>query len=182
MKIEWWRFIPGFDCKYMVSDYGRVLSLNYMRTGKIKILKQNIKGKYLCVSLHINGKLKTPHIHRLVAEAFIENPNKLPCINHKNEIKTDNRACNLEYCDWKYNINYGTRTEKVSKKLTNRSDISTPVKQYTPDGEFVDLYPSIREAARQVPKGNASNISQCCKGKTKSSVGFIWKYAQLEDK
>lgn len=122
---EIWKDIEGYEGIYMISSKGRVKSLKF---GKEKILK-NLKNTcgYLFVSLCKNGKFKNYLIHRLVASAFIDNPNNLSQINHKDEDKTNNRIDNLEWCDSSYNINFGTRTEKIQK----------PVLQFTKQGEFV---------------------------------------------
>lgn len=172
MKIEWWKFIPGFDCKYMVSDYGRVLSLNYNRTGKIKILKQTIDNGYYRVTLRNKNKQYCPKVHRLVAEAFIDNPTNLPCVNHKNEFaKTDNRVSNLEWCDWKYNINYGTALDRMAK---NRQ---IPVNQYSKEGVFIAQYPSALDAQNATGVSRC-HICSCCKNKSgfKTAGGFKWSY------
>lgn len=173
MKIEWWKFIPGFGFDYMVSDQGRVLSLNYKHTGKIKILKQALNEKgYLIVCLCVGGKRKFQRVHRLVAFAFIPNPHNYPQCNHINERKTDNRAENLEWCDGKYNCNYGTRNKKVAAKH------SKPVNQFTKKGEFVASYSSTHEAHRQTGI-NQGSISSCClnRPRYKSAGGYRWAYA-----
>lgn len=116
--IEEWRPIEGYEGLYEVSSYGRVRSLdryderNCFREGRILKLYTR-KGGYLFVQLHLNGKGKNYLVHRLVAIAFIPNPDNLPEVNHLDEDKTNNRVENLEFCDRKYNINYGTRTDKV---------------------------------------------------------------------
>lgn len=110
---EEWRDIKGYEGLYQVSNLGRVKSLNYKRTRKEWILKPNtINGGYLQIRLNEKCYL----VHRLVAEAFIPNPNNYPCINHKSEIKTQNNVENLEWCTHKYNANYGTVNERRSKK------------------------------------------------------------------
>lgn len=111
-----WKDIPGYQALYQVSNTGRVRSLNYNRTGKIKILKQR-KDKlgYRSVFLCKDGKLKKYSVHRLVALAFIPNPNNYPIINHKDENKINNTVWNLEWCTQEYNNNYGNRNKKISK-------------------------------------------------------------------
>ena len=120
-EIEEWRDIEGYSGLYQVSNLGRVKSLNYRRTGKEGILKEaKRRDGYLDLCLCKNKKNKQYLTHRLVAMAFIENPNNYPMVNHKNEIKTDNRASNLEYCDALYNANYGTRNERMANSLKGK--------------------------------------------------------------
>lgn len=104
---------------YYVSDDGKVFS---DKSGEMIELKlQKDKDGYLVVGLkRDDGVKKTCRVHRLVAEAFIPNPNNYHYVNHKNEIKDDNRVENLEHCSHKYNDNYGTKSKKISEKLTGR--------------------------------------------------------------
>lgn len=106
---EVWKDIKGYS-KYQISSYGRVWSKK--RQIYLKQYKNN--SGYLTVSLSAdNGKVKRELIHRLVAIAFLENPNNYPCVNHKDEDKENNHLTNLEWCDKKYNINYGTCRERI---------------------------------------------------------------------
>lgn len=170
---EIWKKIEGYE-NYEVSNMGRVRSLNYNGTGKMKIMRPGKKsGGYLFVCLYKNGKVKQMYIHRVVAEAFLPNPDNLPCINHKNEIKTDNRVQNLEFVSHKYNINYSRNWEgavEVRRK---------PVLQYTKTGELIGEYKSMMKAQRQTGI-NQSNISSCCAGKRKSAGNYIWIYKKDE--
>lgn len=115
---EIWKDIIGYEGLYQVSSLGRVRSLdrydsrNCFWEGRILKLYTR-KGGYLFVQLHLNGKGKNYLVHRLVAIAFIPNPDNLPEVNHLDEDKTNNRVENLEFCDRKYNINFGTRIDKV---------------------------------------------------------------------
>ena len=167
--MEIWRNIKDYP-DYQVSNMGRVKSLNYNRTGKEKILK-NIKNNfgYLYVRLCKDGKQKNYTIHRLVATAFIDNPNNYPIINHINEDKTDNRVENLEWCTQQYNINFGTSIERAAK---NRS---IPVLQFTKEGELVRKWESATQVERELGY-NLSHISECCKGKRKTCGGYKWRY------
>lgn len=182
MNIEWWKFIPGYDYRYMVSNKGRVLSLSYKYTRKVKILKQTRTGNnYLRVVLSNNGNPKIVRIHRLVALAFIPIPvhlKHLPMdkihVNHKDENKHNNCVENLEWCDAEYNSNYGTGRERSAEKRGKK------VCQYTLDGKFIKEYPSANEAARQNPPLYQANISACCRGKQKTYAGFIWRYAEIQ--
>lgn len=164
---EIWKDITGFVGLYKVSSLGNVQSLNYNRTGNIKQLKPmpNKKG-YLQVLL-CNGKIRRRvFVHRIVAIEFIPNDKQLSEVNHINEIKTDNRAINLEWCDTLYNNNYGTRNKRLSKA----------VNQLTLSGELINTFEGIREAERITGIKNQS-ISQCCKGKYKTAGGYIWEYS-----
>ena len=116
--IEEWRSIEGYEGLYEVSNTGRVRSLdrydnrNYFRKGKVLSPGKDTVG-YLFVILTCNGKRKAINVHRLVAKAFIENPDNLPQVNHKDEDKTNNNVDNLEWCTAKYNNKYGSRKDKV---------------------------------------------------------------------
>lgn len=137
---EIWKDIIGYEGLYQVSSLGRVRSLDryvkysngqiHLHKGKVLSLVKSNLG-YLLVSLCCNGKYKSISVHRLVAQAFIENPDNLPEVNHRNEDKTDNRVENLEFCDRSYNNNYGSRKDKErDTKIKNgywtglRSDLS----------------------------------------------------------
>lgn len=175
--------IKGVDFSglYMVSNFGNVKSLNYNGTGKEKVLKpsKNKYNGYLQVCLYKKGKRKMYLVHRLVAEAFIPNPNNLPFINHKSEIKSQNNAENLEYCGHLYNCNYGTRNKRMTEKLKGKYNTKTskPVLQIDKNtNEVIAEFPSVAEAIRQLGY-STGNISACCLGKLKTYKGFIWKYA-----
>lgn len=168
--MEIWKDIEGYDGLYQVSNMGRVKSLKF---GKEKILKsaKNNMG-YLLIVLCKEGKPKTFMVHRLVAQAFIPNPDNLLEINHIDEDKTNNRVENIEYCDRSYNLNYGTRNNKVSKAN------SIPVLQFTKNGEFIKKWDSMIEAEKELGI-NPGNISKCSKGKIKTAYGFVWLYAVI---
>lgn len=161
---------------YSVTDDGRVFSLNYRHTGKKKEMKPVICNGYYSIFLCKDGESKIHQIHRLVALTFIQNPDNLPAVNHKDEVKTNNMVGNLEWCSIKYNNTYGTRLEKTSKKQLNRKDLSKQVKQFKKDGVFIKEYPSMMEVERQTGF-NPSYISKCCKGRYKQAYGYIWRYA-----
>lgn len=177
MEAEIWKDIDGYDGLYQISNLGNVRSLKF---GKIKLLKQiNDKYGYKKVDLYKDRKTKTCKIHRLVAQAFIPNPNNLPEVNHKDENKSNNCVDNLEWCDRKYNMNYGTAQQRSSCKRINHPSRSKQVLQLTKSGEFVTEYPSICEASR-FTELDKSHISKCCRGIKKSFGGFIWKYKNEE--
>ena len=176
--MEHWKSIAGYEELYEVSDIGRVKSLKY---GKEKILKpwKTHKG-YIRVNLYKDGQRKMQFIHRLVAEAFIPNPNNLETINHKDEDKTNNTVINLEWMSREDNNNYGTRNkragEAISKANINNPMLSKKVQMFDKfTGELLAIFPSTMEAERVTGIAN-QHISKCCNGKLKSAGGYIWKY------
>ena len=120
---EIWIDIKEYEGLYQVSNFGNIKSLrNSHGNNREKILKPKLdRYGYNCVSLYKFKKHKNKTVHRLVAQAFIENPNNLPQINHINEVKTDNRVNNLEWCTNKYNGNYGSVKEKRSLAIIKRN-------------------------------------------------------------
>lgn len=180
---EIWKDVEGFEGLYMVSNFGNVKSLNYAKRGYAKILspKKNNRGR-LWVELRNCGNKKQFLIHRLVAMAFIPNPNNYPQINHIDENPQNNNVENLEWCTGEYNIKcylkmhppYKRKVKNYSSKYQKRIDLK--VKQYTKNGELVKVW----ENSRQVQLENGWNdwaISECCKRKRKSAYGFVWQYA-----
>lgn len=162
--MEIWKDIKGYENLYQISNLGNVKALGNggSNASKEKILKPNKDKKgYLMVGLCKQGKRKMCKVHRLVAMTFIENPNNFRELNHRDEDKTNNCVSNLEWCDRGYNVNYGTRTEKCSKRVL-----------CVETGKF---YPSTIEAQRQLGFNNG-NISQCCNGKRKTCGGYTWRY------
>lgn len=190
MRNEEWRDVVGYEGYYQVSNLGRVRSLDmnvrHWRGGlsfkKGRILKQttNNTGGYKRVRLTKHGRYKDYSVHRLVADAFIPNPNNYRCVNHKDEVKTNNNVENLEWCTYKYNSNYGTLPKRISEKHINRPEYSKPVLQFTKQGEFIKEYPSAHEVQRQIGIHNYS-ISACCRGIYKTAGGFIWKYKSINN-
>lgn len=135
MEEEIWKPVKNFEGLYSVSSLGRVRSEDRIdcrgrfRTGKILLPSALPKG-YLQVVLCKNGKHKTCKVHRLVIEAFLPNPDNLPQVNHKDENVKNNNVKNLEWCDNKYNCNYGSRTERAAIGHINGKK-SKPVLQFT---------------------------------------------------
>lgn len=174
---EEWRNIKGFENKYMVSNFGNVKSLNYMHKNKSHLLKQTVGNKgYLYVTLNKNGKHWTYFVHRLVAQAFIPNPNNLPTVNHMDECRTNNCVKNLEWLSYKDNNLYGNHYKRVSETQLNDPKKSKRVLQYDLNGRFIKEWKSASEVQRKLSV-NSSNIIQNCRGNVKTAGGFIWKYA-----
>lgn len=129
--MEEWRDIKGYEGKYQVSNEGRVKSLNYHRQqGVEQVLKLNTSDRgYKRACLLDNGKESFKLVHRLVAEAFIENPNNYPIINHKDENPSNNFVENLEWCTSHYNNTYNDRHLKAAPKISkSRMGQQTPTK------------------------------------------------------
>lgn len=170
-NAEIWKPIEGFE-NYQVSTSGRVKSLNYRRTKQEQILKPRDNGHgYLHVHLRKDGKNYWRYIHRLVAEAFLPNPNNLPEINHKDENPYNNQIENICWTNHNGNINWGTHNERVAKAN------SKSVLQYSLDGTFIKEWASTREVERQLGF-NQGNIGKCCRGEYKTAYGFTWKYKE----
>ena len=159
---EEWRPVIGYYGLYEASNMGRVRALKWHRGNITHILKPcKDSSGYYQVALYKDGTRKLKMVHRLVAEAFIPNPNNYPCINHKDYDTTNNCVDNLEWCSYSYNNNYGNGPQKRRNTLLNRKDHSKPVCQYSLDGKLIKTYPSIKEAARQI-NGNEGTISSLC--------------------
>lgn len=168
--MEEWRDIKGYEGYYQVSNQGRIRNTN---SGRIRATYTNRFG-YIGVGLHKDGEIHEKKIHRLVAEAFIPNPDNLPEVNHKDENKENNTVENLEWCTRKYNINYGTRNDRQKEKVTNNPNISKPVGQYTLDGELVKVWPSLAETGRN--GYNPNGVGRSCRGERGKHKGYKWQY------
>ena len=170
---EIWRDIKGYEGLYQVSNTGKVKSLNYRRTGKERILKtRKDRYGYLLVNLYKDAKMGTYTVHRLVANAFLDNPENLPEVNHIDQDKTNNIASNLEYCSSSYNCNYGTRNQRMGESKKK------PVYSIDKESGLFTYWESAKEAG-EVLGINPSSIARCCKGSKyyNSAGGFYWHYA-----
>jgi len=177
---EIWKDVPNYEGLYQVSNLGKVKSLerDIVHMGNISRIKEKVmkpfinRGGYYCVKLSKNQKYKSFKIHRLVALAFIPNPNNYECINHKDENKKNNVVSNLEWCTKRYNNEYG------SKSLWKRK-----VYKFDLDGNLLAKYDSITEAAKQ-NNFSYSSINGCCRESIRTAHGFIWCFEieQLQGK
>jgi len=178
---EVWKDIQGYEGIYQVSNLGNVRSLDRIekwygserpRKGRVMATKLD-KNCYLVVGLRNGTCQKLKRVHRLVAEAFIPNPNNLPEVNHKDENKANNAVSNLEWCNTNYNVRYGTGIERRSRQKRKK------VIQCDLNCAKIREFDSITEAAKSINKGT-SRISACCKGIRKTAYGYIWRYKEAE--
>lgn len=166
---EIWKDIKGYE-GYLISSRGNVFSKYSNRI--LKPIKRHLNHLMIC--LFKDGISYNFFIHRLVAEAFIPNPDNLSCVNHKDENPLNNNVDNLEWCSYQYNNTYGTRIERAKIKLTNGKK-SKLVLQYDMNGNIIKEWPSSREIERELGISH-KNISFCCSGKYKQAGGYIWRY------
>ena len=192
MEEETWKPIIGYEKSYEVSNLGNVRSIdrfvnnkngvpNSIRNGR-QLAQFHTSMGYLRVGLKANGKEENYFVHRLVAEAFIPNPNHYSCINHKDENRSNNCVSNLEWCSYKYNNDYGNRKSKVfQSRETNKKGFKR-VRQYSLDGCFLHEYASAYHAARAL-KMCAPNIGKCCRMNSSKyqAHGFLWRFSEHEN-
>ena len=187
MGREIWKYIPGYEGVYQASNKGRIKSVERIdlagRHWKERILSTSVVKGYVVVGLNHARENKNKFVHRLVAMAFIPNPNNLPQINHKDENPLNNCVENLEWCDYLYNRNYGNRNEKAAKSQSARLKGRIPHPEQMKKvnkidketGEILASYESASSAARMCGL-RESKISLACNGKRHTTGGFKWKY------
>lgn len=190
--------VYDYEGLYEVSNFGRVRSCDRISVSghrlKGKIMKLTVdKTGYVFVALCKNGEQQRFTVHRLVATAFLPNPNDLPEVNHKDENPVNNHSENLEWCTHKYNMNYGTRSERAGRKMKgrtfteehkqkmseNHADISgskNPRAHKVICIETQQVFNTIKEAEQWCGK---KGVKECCRGRAKTCGGFHWQY--LED-
>ena len=163
---EIWKDIKGYEGKYQISNLGNVKSFF---KGKEHLLKSYSTRGYLSIGLWDGQKRQTVLIHRLVALAFIPNPNGYKEINHKDENKLNNNVDNLEWCTREYNMAYG------SARLRQGISRGNPVKQLAMDNIVIARYSSANIASI-LTNIDPSSIIKCCQGKRKYAGGYAWQY------
>ena len=168
-KNEVWKDVAGYEGYYQVSNEGRVRSVdryvnsrNGKRLSKGKLLrpKQNVDG-YLCLTLSKKNQISLVRVNRLVAEAFIDNPDELPVVNHIDRNKINNNADNLKWCTVEYNARYSS---------------AKAIAQYDKQGNLIREWEAISDAHRELGI-NLSNIAQCCRGFRATAGGYVWRHA-----
>ena len=200
---EEWRPVKDYEGRYEISNLGRVRSLDHKvfcektqtwksRIQRGRVLKPASNGSkqgYLIVNLRRFNRSKMRYVHRLVADAFLDNPNNYPVINHKDENPKNNRVDNLEWCTQKYNVNYGSRLDKfrffmLSDKNPNRGKhrpesfkekVRKSVLQFDREGHLVKEWDSARTVGDTLgiyPGG----ITSSCRRRIPSYKNFIWRY------
>ena len=179
---EIWKAVQGYEGRYEISNLGRVKSLNYNHTKKPKILapKHHSSG-YDTVTLCNNGIHKNKPIHKLVADAFIPNPNNLPQVNHIDGDKSHYSVDNLEWVSASDNVRHaiknGLRRPFVSDNGFGATHIHRrAVYQFSMDGELIQRWECISDASREY-SCRPSSIVNCCQGRNKSLRGYKWSYS-----
>lgn len=193
---EEWRTIEGTENKYSVSNLGNVRrnkhytivspTSQHPNGAKMFYKEKEVKGhintdNYKIVYLNVNAKNRIIRsVHRLVAEAFLPNPNNLPQVNHKDENTLNNCVDNLEWCTANYNTNYGTR----NKRLQNMFGVK--IAQYDMKGSLIKVWDSMTQAAQSIGSSTTSGIRKVCKKEKGRNTykGYVWRYVDtkvLED-
>ena len=171
--VEIWKDIPEFDGLYQASNLGNFRSFNGRWSKEPRSLKKVKKDNgYYVVTLHKDKKQYTPYVHVIIASLFVDNPNpeEFTQVNHMDEDKSNNLPSNLEWCTPKYNSNYGTHNERVSKSKTNSVKTSKPVM----NSDTFEMFPSASEVER-IYGFAQGNISRACRTGLKA-YGYNWKY------
>ena len=176
MVSEEWRDIKDYEGLYKISNRGNIIS---NKGNQIKQLKHSFnKFGYQITTLRKNNNPKVFYVHRLVAQAFIPNPDNKPCIDHINTDKTDNRVENLRWCTQKENCNNQTTIENYKNRIFFQSEKhpnSKPILQFSKDGEFIRKWNCAADVEREM-NIYATNITACCKEIQKTAYGYKWGY------
>ena len=181
------KWIEGFEGLYWITNTGRIISadrydrFNRKVGGEIKLGARSRMG-YLGAALYKNGKSYQRLVHRLVAEAFIPNPENKPCIDHIDGNNKNNNVKNLRWVTYKENMNNPiTRarilndTSRYISQMGAGNPFSRKVKMYSLDGEYLKTFDCIREAAKFAGVSDGS-IGRVCRGERSQSGGYFWEY------
>ena len=168
MEKRIWKSISGYEGIYAVSNFGEIAALDQKgNISKLMSPKDNGKG-YKAVNLR--GKMK--YVHRLVAEAFIPNPNNYPCVNHKDESRDNNVAYNLEWCTYSYNSKYGTLPARKREHMIKLRGHT--VQQYDLKGNLIKSYECTKDI--DDTEFNRREVYFCCIGNKMHHKGFVWRF------
>jgi len=192
---EIWKDIAGYEGYYQVSNLGNVRSLDRIIKGSLgqpkrqkgKAVNPRLRGSYMAVTFSKDNEPKTISVHRLVAIAFVENPNNYPCVNHKDENKLNNNADNLEWCTKLYNSNYGNCRKKIGEaNRIKRKGKPSPKLENSKKSRWIILVNTGEEikgikTASLKYNINRGDIGECCRGKKKfagkiNGEKAVWKY------
>lgn len=187
MEKEIWKPVKGYEGLYEISDLGNVKSLSRLSNNRFnsymtkeKLLKPTIEvWGYKVVRLTKNKNEQDYKVHRLVAEAFIPNPENKPQVNHIDGNKLNNCVDNLEWCTCKENINHCWNTGNHKKYKGIEHPRSKQILQYDLQGNFIKEWDTMTEISKELKIG-LSTICFCCQGKFKTAGGYIFKYSKEE--
>ena len=179
-----WKDIIGYENEYQINQFGEIRTLkDSPKLKKYDVLKPQISKRngYVYQMLYKNGKEKLLRVHRLVAMAFLPNPNNLPQVNHKDGNKQNNSVDNLEWCEQSDNMKHAYKnglqipSENQRKAIINTNKLKQKKVCQIKDGEVINTFSGISEASRQT-KISISCISRCCNLKRKSTNGYEWRF------
>lgn len=179
-----WKDIVGYENEYQINQFGEIRTLkDSPKLKKYDVLKPQISKRngYVYQMLYKNGKEKLLRVHRLVAMAFLPNPNNLPQVNHKDGNKQNNSVDNLEWCEQSDNMKHAYKnglqipSENQRKAIINTNKLKQKKVCQIKDGEVINTFSGISEASRQT-KISISCISRCCNLKRKSTNGYEWRF------
>lgn len=179
-----WRKVKGYEESYEISEYGNVRGIDRIDYGGHKITGREIKPKknnrgYVQIRLQKDGKTHHWLLHRLVATNFMENPDSLPQINHKDEDKNNNHFSNLEWCTNMYNRHYGTGLQRMVMNTDyskNAERMMIPIAQYDLNDNLIKIWGGMVLATKYLGrKASNSHISECCAGNRPTAYGFKWR-------
>ena len=169
---EKYKPVVGFEQFYLVNECGDIITLRNKNGKKYHKIKQyKDKDGYLRVRLYGDKKCIWIGVHKVVAMAFLDNPNSYIMVNHKNYKRDDNRVENLEWCNAKENVQWSLQHYKGAHQLS--------VIRIDKDGGKT-IFNSLSEASRKT-NVRTEDICNCCKGKRKKAGGYIWKYAEITE-
>ena len=171
---EVWKSVKGYEGLYKVSNLGRVKSIPRPKTTG-GILKPFKRAKYLSVDLRKINKRKTFQVHRMVAEAFIPNPNNLEQVNHKDGNKLNNVVDNLEWCTCSENVKHAYKNQLMKARKGIKNTRSKKVYQYDLNANLIKVWDSLGDIQRAL-KVEKSAIAGVCRKERKTAYGYIWRY------